>query len=798
MRSPAKSKTPKSPEELEHEARRLLGQRQFKDAIPLLKDLLKRERRPEWKDQLAQAYLERARQLAGKGMFQDAAMLWENHAQVRKGPEPSLEYLDWLLQAGQVARLGQALAAATPELLATPAAARFLESLAILILENDKWLKSLPVDHPVTRQYPRIREAIAAYADGRDADLKECLQAIPSRSPYRNLSLLLRGLALLADDPQAGRAALGRVESASPCGMLAALLAEPASGRDVSAISLDDLPKHRAVLDRLRGYDKTQQALQRDLLKAAKARGVRALVETVLRNRNLLGDAISRRFCFHSLIGDPGAAPLYERAFGKLTPFELHRIRALHHEQERNYPEACDHWYACIDLLKRAPAEAREPFTQALIHRHVAGLARHGATKLAIDSLEKSLELDPDDRESYLRLIELLDEADDPKAAQTWLDRALRQYAADPEFLGLGIRSALRRKSFKKAAGYAKSLLKIDPINSQARQCLIEAHLGHARKQFKAQRWDLAEAELSAAREFDPHERNPARLYLDGLLSFFRADNEGCRDRWKRAHALVGNGAVAWFQWAMAVQSVGLAPSAVSRLVQPPDTKGSLDRAALLALVDELGRYAAEPRQQVALALAKLAPLLKRSFKQSALGEDDLLVLCQGLAAAGQYELLGECADKSWRRHFSPIFGYYQVLAECKGNPARLDFHGENRLRFLLNQAHHAKDHRALALIDQFLHRHEESLAPDLDFLPDLDFPFSRPEEALERLEGLENLDPVELLNQILGGRGEIEKLGQLPEKEAMDIIMRKLYDIAEQEDLPALPSPRGKPRKRR
>ena len=799
MRSPAKSKTPKSPEELERDARLFLGQRQFKEAIPVLKDLLKRERRPDWEDQLALAYLERARQVAGKGMFQDAAMLWENHAQLRKSVAPSLEYLDWLLQSGQVARLGQVLGTAPAGLLASPHAARLLESLAILALENDKWLKSLPADHPIARQHPRVKEAIAAYAAGKDAEMKECLQAIPSRSPYRNLGLLLKGLATLSDNPGTARELMSRVEPASPCRLLARNLLEATSADAEPGPALDDWPRHRAVLERLQGYDKAQLAMQRDLRKAARARGTRTLVETVLRYRAQLGDAASRRFCFPSLIGCPETIPLYERAFGKLTPFERNRLWALHEEHQRNYPKACNHWFACIDLLKQDKTGARQTLTQALIHRHVAGLARHEVPELAIDCLEKSLELEPEDHDSYLQLIELLEQADDPKAGQGWLDRALRQYPADPEFLGLGIRSALRRKSFKKAAGYAKSLLKIDPINSQARQCLVEAHLGHARKQLKAQRWDLAEAELKAAREFDPQGRNPSLLYLDGLLAFFQADTEGCRERWNRAHALIGNGALAWLQWAMEVQSVGLALSAVSRLVQAPDTKTSLDRAALLALVGQLGRYAGEPRQHVTQALAKLAPLLKRSFKQPGLGVDDLVGLCQGLAAAGQYELLGECAGKAWRRNFSPIFGYYDELARCKGDPARLDFHGEGRLRFLLDQAQHAKDKRALALIDQFLQRHEASLAPDLDFLPRMGIPFDRMEQALHRLEDMEKLDPFELLNQVLGGREEIEKLRNMPEKEAMEIMMRKLTSIAGDEELPILPfSGRGKPGKRR
>lgn len=802
MRSPLKNKVQKSIEVLESDAQRLLDHRYFKDAIPVLKELLKRERRPDDEDRLALAYLERSRQVAAKGMFKDAAMLWENHAQFRKPASPSPEYLDWLLKSNQTARLGQVLAAAPVNFLTSPVTAEFMESLAILGLENDKWLKSLPLDHPVVRQQPSIKAAISAYAAGEDTELRECLKTIPSRSPYRNLSLLLKSLATLSGNPDSAKAALARIEPASPCGIIGSFLTEfGAVGAELDLL-LNQLPNVRVMLNKLQGYDKIQLAMMRDIRQPAQAAGKRGQVDTVLRYRSQLGDAKSQRFCFAALPGCPEAIPFYERAFGKLSLFENNRIRALHEEGKNNNPQATQYWFKCIDLLKRMDASEHQSLTLALIYRHVAGLAHGGAPRLAIECLEMGLELNPDDRDSYIDLVEWLDQAREPRTSQFWLEKALKRYPGDTELLSLGIRSALRRESFKKAVSYARSVLKKDPINSQARQCLIEAHIGHARKQIKTQRWDRAETELAAAREFDPQGRNPSLLYLEGLLEFFQADNERCRELWRDAQALQGSGVIAWLHWAMEVQSAGLSLSDAARLIKPLDTKVMLDRATLLSLVGGLERHARLSRPLLAQALAKLMPIFKRSLKQKTLSDDDLIKLCQGFADAGQYSLLAECAKQGSQRQYLAIFGYYEILAKCRGDAARLDSFSENRLRMLLDQAHFDREDRAIALIDRLLRQCE-----DLPLLQPDAYPFGLPFEGMDPggfglpIKPLENMTPEELINQALGGVDEVERIRRLPESEAMDIIMSKLVNGMGIEDLlphaPVVNSGR-KPKKRR
>ncbi len=55
-----------------------LRQERFKEAVELFKQLVRQDPRPEWREALANAYGGRARALAGKGMFKEAAMVLEN------------------------------------------------------------------------------------------------------------------------------------------------------------------------------------------------------------------------------------------------------------------------------------------------------------------------------------------------------------------------------------------------------------------------------------------------------------------------------------------------------------------------------------------------------------------------------------------------------------------------------------------------------------------------------------------------------------------------------------------------
>src|SRR6478735_4956900 len=78
-----------------------LEQEKYKEAIELYKLVIRQEPRPEWKDSLADAFCGRARALAAKSMFKEAAMVLENTIAPNGTVRDSRLYISCLLRDRQ-------------------------------------------------------------------------------------------------------------------------------------------------------------------------------------------------------------------------------------------------------------------------------------------------------------------------------------------------------------------------------------------------------------------------------------------------------------------------------------------------------------------------------------------------------------------------------------------------------------------------------------------------------------------------------------------------------------------------
>ncbi len=121
---------------------------------------------------------------------------------------------------------------------------------------------------------------------------------------------------------------------------------------------------------------------------------------------------------------------------------------------------------------------------------------------LVAGQLEKSLTWDPDDRDTYLRLIGYYRRGKRRKDVRRLLEQARARWPRDMRILKAALDTVIEAGSFKKAAGIAREMLALDSINSGVRERLVEAHLAHARKQFPKGRPDLARKELAQAGEW--------------------------------------------------------------------------------------------------------------------------------------------------------------------------------------------------------------------------------------------------------------------------------------------------------
>ena len=111
-----------------------------------------------------------------------------------------------------------------------------------------------------------------------------------------------------------------------------------------------------------------------------------------------------------------------------------------------------------------------------MIYRHLSALAQKEPSIVGdgmfaepvVSYLRKSLDWDPDCLPATLELIKLYREGGDEQHWHAVADEAAERFPTESAVLMQAIESATARKAFKKAAGFAKKLLSVDPINRPA------------------------------------------------------------------------------------------------------------------------------------------------------------------------------------------------------------------------------------------------------------------------------------------------------------------------------------------
>ena len=664
---------------------------------------------------MATAYLERARQLAQKAMYREAAVLWENLPTLcGQAPQPDL-YMDWLLRSGQYAK---AMRAYANHAAALPAGGELETLLAALALAGQKdVLQALPPNAPLCAHLTAAQAALRAYGQGEAEDaVRERLKAISIRSPYRDLRQALAALLKLETDPAGALSLIERIPPTSPYQDLVELVRAGAAADPARAL-LALAPAQRELASGLLGLDARQLKLLKDWARLGDQPSDKAKFEFIAANLALLDREQARRACLALLLGYPQGSKPYSNLFGPLPPFEAQQLKALRSEREDDdLDHTLGHWQACVDLL-RHETDPDHQLMAALILRHMAALLHRGdegwddGARLR-DCLERSLRFDPDDRDVYLQLALLYKDADNDKEYHQWVEQAVKRFPDDPLVLLAGVKTATARKAHKKAAGFAARVLELDPINSKARTVLINAHLAHARKLMRSDKYALAEKELNSASQLERDNARTGVVEINrGLLALQQRQRDPGR-RWLREGVrLAGSPLLAWVRLAVEALRLKLDPADFQRDAELSDPrKLSASRADLLVLAQLLNAYREEEVDDLDTVLEDLEKPLQRAIK-ALTNEDDLLLMCECLHQAPHYGLLEYAATRALEvQPERPLFVYYQIYSRAEGDLDRVKDRDYSRLEQALEQADANKDHRAATSINRFLSQSAFSL----------------------------------------------------------------------------------------
>ena len=712
---------------------------QYKEAIELYKALLKHTNKADWRQALALCYLQRALGFATKGMIKEALVLWENYAQYAEPPYQALDhYVSWLLQTNNMVKVKTCLGQLSAQQLDEqyPDLAGLLGLL--IITGKITCQELLPTNSVFMKHLIFAQDALSADKNNKLEDLELALQKLPFRSAFRDFRTLMKAALLITESVEQAQALLAKIPADSPYQQASKLLLAITHQGTALVNDLGQFtPSQIKLVETAKNFNKKQSELLDIVTKQKDRLSDKTKFNLVLQYKALLSADLAQHYCLAALSTYPAGQRDFTKHFGVLNDFEAWRLKALTCEHDGDFYGSEYYWKQGIAVLKKQGSGGA--FKIALIMRHIA---KHQETpEEAINWLIDSLDHDPEDRDSYVQIIHYFErQTQEIDTYKEWLDKSIKKFPNDIELLGLAIKAAVRNKAFKKATNYAQDLLKIDPVNTFAKQVLFSSHLGHARKLIKTKKFHLVEKEIQQAEKITLSKSYQTQAQLmRGFLVLLAEDK-------KRGEQLIietlqkyNDGVFnAHFYIIMEALLLNFPMAPLLKIVPPLAKNQVLSQQEIIQLTQQIQQYTdADTTNQALLhkALEKVKAVIKQSIKPS-LGEETLLTLCQCLDAIGHFELIRVCvkiAQPVWNK---PIWMYYRAYSEANGEPGKCSDINRYRLEENLKEAQKQNDLRAVTLIGKFLDQYFQSRTPfGLNIFDSL-FDDDEDEEPIEILFG--------------------------------------------------------------
>jgi cellulose synthase operon protein C len=703
----------------------------FKQAIDLFKRLVKQEARPEWRDALAEAYTGRARILAAKGMFEEAETALSKTAAPDGTVQDPLLYVQCLVKRSQLHKAAElAVKYVGNDKVPAAAAPKFAELTAALWLvapvplsppadqksEAGKW-----VEHAAAAQ-----QSLTAWIERKPPqEIDQLLSHIPLRSAFRAVRLILKSLMTAPDDPARARQLLNGIppESAFASFRLAveaalrggpaepvAMPTPPSKARQVFAVEVKGLPSAAC-----------QSLVQ---LTKAERSGPGALLSFLASQTGTLPADDVKCACLNLLPQAPHRLRQFESTFGPLSKFDRNRVLALAAEAGNDWERAEQCWTIAAQSIEPA-AGTETGLSAGVIYRHLARLAHEhpeieGEQKSEfpeIEYLELSLRADPDHLPAVLQLIGLYRTHRQDRDWHRLAEDAAQRFPEESAVLLQAVDSAIARKAYKKAVGFARKLLTLDPINQAARQRMIELHISHARKQIRSKRADLAWKELAEAAEWERPGAPSFLLHINhGLVGRELGEEPDAEARLRQGVELAGGGVAGWFRASLehALMNAGEANAALlcQELTRVQQAEAPTKEGILSIVSAVSGKEARESKRAVGGLIFRIRGWLLKGGSL-AWSAAEFHPIAEMFGRVDAYDLLGDYAKLGGRREpEDATWRYYQLVARSKGDPDRLSFGETEELFDMEEAAARRHDFHAANRIQRFIKGTSPGLAP--------------------------------------------------------------------------------------
>ncbi len=748
----------------------------FKEAVETYRQLVKAEARPDWCRALAEAYVGRAAALAGKAMYKEAALVFDNADAADNGVHEPLMHLACLIRAGDAANAMRRCCAYLSQGVGTAAERERIADLAAALWCAGE-VPPLPDAVPGgARAHAAAAKALGAWLDGGSvAELAPLISAISLRSAFKPLRFILA--AAVEADAERRTRLLELVPADSAFAPLAQAVRRATAEEPLATVStwgsLTSAARTFAV--EVAGLPANAGKLLTDLTDAER-RGPGALLDVLLKSKDRFAPADLRSACLNLLPRLPARLSQIERQFGPLPAAERHRLLALAAELEQDWDEFVHQWQAAADALEQS-SEADADLARSIIYRRLADVAvsvrslrRKGDHDADVAIwLEKSVTADPTDRDSLRLLIAELRRSGNTKEWARWADLGAVRFPNDAALLLDALEATAERGALRKAADLAKRVLALDPINVVARQRLIDFAIGHARKKMAEARPDLANKALAEAVQRSPNDG--ALTLVRGLVGLRDGTPDEAKALVAQGVERLGGGVAGWLRAVLEGQAMRLTAQETKPLQQglaaaqtPPPR-----REDIVAAVTVLNRQ--DLRQTVARGGTVLKPVYRwlEKGRSCPFSAAEFQTLAAAFERMARYDLLGPYARAAAAREpGEPLYEFHVIVAGVAGKAIHLTAADLERLARLVERAQERQDEALAFQIIRFVDmaRREFEYFDDFDEDDEVDDPFTEPgkpsaaeqafmeEVATIALSLLEQFEPAQVVDQLMTRMG--------------------------------------------
>ncbi|SJM94254.1 tetratricopeptide repeat protein [Crenothrix polyspora] len=678
----------------------------YKDAIELYKTLLKTTEKSEWRQALAQCYLQRALTFAAKGMIKEAIVLWESYAQHNRLKQEYFDhYISWLLQINDTAKVKKYL----PQLTATQLDEQYVQLASILgllmLTHRPELHGALPQDSLLIKHATLVQASLTAYRNNQPEAAEAYLQQLPFRSAFKDFRTLMKATLALPESPENAQLQLAKIPAESPYhSMASSLLACTHNGMALINNLTELTHKQAQLVVRAKKFTKNQTELLDVVIKQKQHLSDKLKFNLAIQHQSLFGVVMAKRYCYSALGNYSAGQRDFNKHFGALDEFEECRLKALGHENNKNSYDALYYWKRCISLLKDIDQTPLNDLKIASVMRHL-GSKKYSPTQ-DIDWLEQSLNHDTD-RDTYLNVLNHY--ATQPQKAtvyQQWLHKGLVHFPHDVDFLLIAMSEATQRLAFADVIAYAHRALKIDPVNIIAKQALFDSHLALLRVIIKTKKANKLPAALSDISALVLSKRDQLIVnIMQGFCLFISDKERGVRAIADAVQAAYDGLLCAYFYIMIEASAMGLQLAPVLKKLPPLAKDYSLSPQELSQFTALVLQYHSkeDSRVFVSKVLDKIKTPLKNALINQPYDEALLLALCQCLEHVGHFELMRVCTKVAQPLWDKPVWMYYRVYAEANGDAAQCSEINADRLDDSLNEAYEQNDRKAIVLIEKFL-----------------------------------------------------------------------------------------------